>query len=260
LSPNKSDLGEKLENLKSKGRISPKEEKVFGEILRMGSANSTNPLNKRDDKTNSVEFEIFKARSILNKSEKSEPSVNINFNRINKIGTNINILDSEFNKLYIVTNGTVLDYGSGYGNFLYTSNGEFPQENYTAVDVDKQSLNEGKRLFPNANFLHYNALNLVYNPTGVTDRRPMLQDRYYDTIVSYNAVLVVTTIEDMVETINWLFNLLRPGGKMLLTWLDVDNQILKDYYYKKQELLLFASSLLPKHINNFHVIKEELEL
>jgi SAM-dependent methyltransferase len=133
-----------------------------------------------------------------------------------------------------ITNGTVLDYGSGYGNFLYTSNGEFPQENYTAVDVDKQSLNEGKRLFPNANFLHYNALNLAYNPTGVTDRRPMLQDRYYDTIVSYGTVPVVTTIEDSIETINWLFNVLRPGGKMLLSWMDVDNQILKDYYYKKR--------------------------
>lgn len=133
-----------------------------------------------------------------------------------------------------ITNGTVLDYGSGYGKFLYTSDGDFPQENYTAVDVDKQSLNEGKKFFPNANFLHYNALNLAYNPTGVTDLRPMLQDRYYDTIVSYGTVPVVTTIEDSVETINWLFNVLRPGGKMLLSWIDVDDRIITDHYYKKR--------------------------
>ena len=133
-----------------------------------------------------------------------------------------------------ITNGTVLDFGSGYGKFLYTSNGNFPQENYTAVDVDKQSLNEGKKFFPHANFVHYNALNLAYNPTGVTDCRPMLQDRYYDTIVSYGGVPVVTTIEDSLETINWLFNILRPGGKMLLSWLDVDDQKIKRHYAKKR--------------------------
>ena len=133
-----------------------------------------------------------------------------------------------------ITNGTVLDFGSGYGKFLYTSNGNFPQENYTAVDVDKTVLEEGKKFFPHANFVHYNGFNLAYNRTGVMDCRPMLKHRYYDTIVSYGTVPVVTTIEDTVETINWLFNLLRPGGKMLLSWLDVDNQILKDYYYKKR--------------------------
>ena len=133
-----------------------------------------------------------------------------------------------------ITNGTVLDFGSGYGKFLYTSNGNFPQENYTAVDAHKESVKEGKKFFSNATFVHYNALNLAYNPTGVTDRRPMLKHRYYDTIVSYNALPVVIAIEDSLETINWLFNILRPGGKMLLTWLDVDDQILTDHYHKKR--------------------------
>jgi SAM-dependent methyltransferase len=133
-----------------------------------------------------------------------------------------------------ITNGTVLDYGAGYGQFLHTSNGNFPQENYTAVDVDKNALEAGKFVFPHANFVHYNAFNLAYNKTGVTDRRPMLKDRYYDTIISYNTIPVITTIEDSIETINWLFNILRPGGKMLLSWMDVDDQILKDYYYKKR--------------------------
>ena len=133
-----------------------------------------------------------------------------------------------------ITDGIVLDYGSGYGKFLYTSDGNFPQENYTAVDVDKNVLEAGKRLFPRANFVHYDAFNIAYNKTGRTDRRPMLKDRYYDTIISYDTVPVVTTIEDMVETINWLFNVLRPGGKMLLSWLDVDDQKIKRHYYKKR--------------------------
>jgi SAM-dependent methyltransferase len=133
-----------------------------------------------------------------------------------------------------ITNGTVLDYGSGYGKFLYTSDGAFPQENYTAVDVDNSVLEEGKKFFPHANFVHYNGFNLVYNRIGIPSYKPILQDIYYDTIISYNAVLVVTTIEDTVETINWLFNVLRPGGKMLLSWLDVDDRIITDHYHKKR--------------------------
>jgi SAM-dependent methyltransferase len=133
-----------------------------------------------------------------------------------------------------ITNGTVLDYGSGYGKFLYTSDGDFSQENYTAVDVNKNVLEEGKKFFPHANFVHYDGFNITHNRTGVHNFRPMLKDRYYDTIVSYATLPVVTTIEDSVETINWLFNLLRPGGKMLLSWLDVDNQMITDHYQIKR--------------------------
>jgi SAM-dependent methyltransferase len=133
-----------------------------------------------------------------------------------------------------ITNGTVLDYGSGYGKFLYTSDGAFPQENYTAVDVDNSVLEEGKKFFPHANFVHYNGFNLVYNRIGIPSYKPILQDIYYDTIISYSALPVCTTIEDSLETINWLHDLLRPGGKMLLSWLDVDNQMITDYYYKKR--------------------------
>ena len=133
-----------------------------------------------------------------------------------------------------ITNGTVLDYGSGYGTFLDTSNGEFPQENYTAVDVDKNAVEEGKKFFPHANFIHYNGFSWTYNKNGQPGLRPMLKDRYYDTIVSYGTVPFIFTIEDSLETINWLFNILRPGGKMLLSWLDIDDQVILDHYHKKR--------------------------
>jgi SAM-dependent methyltransferase len=133
-----------------------------------------------------------------------------------------------------ITNGTVLDYGSGYGTFLYTSNGEFPQENYTALDVDKVVLEEGKNFFPHANFVHYDGFSQAYNKNGRPGLRPILKDRYYDTIISYGTVPFIFTIEDSLETINWLFNILRPGGKMLLSWLDIDDQVILDHYHKKR--------------------------
>ena len=130
-----------------------------------------------------------------------------------------------------IVNGTVLDYGSNYGSFLDSSNGNFLHKNYTGVDVDLVALEEGKTLFPDATFIHYNGFNLVYNPNGIKGSRPLLEN--YDTIISYS-VLTHTTIDDMLETIDWLFSLLKPNGKLLITWLDVDDKITNYKFYKKR--------------------------
>ena len=132
-----------------------------------------------------------------------------------------------------IVNGTVLDYGSNYGSFLDSSNGNFLHKNYTGIDVDESALQEGRKLFPDAKFINYNGFNLVYNPTGIKGCKPLLENEHYDTIISYS-VLTHTTIEDMLETINWLFNLLKPNGKLLITWLDVDNKITNHTFYKKR--------------------------
>ena len=132
-----------------------------------------------------------------------------------------------------IVNGTVLDYGSNYGTFLDSSNGNFLHKNYTGIDVDELALQEGEKLFPDAKFVHYNGFNLAYNPNGIKGCRPLLENDQYDTIISYS-VLTHTTIEDMLETIDWLFNLLKPKGKLLITWLDVDNKTTTYKFYKKR--------------------------
>ena len=132
-----------------------------------------------------------------------------------------------------IINGNVLDYGSNYGMFLDSSNGNFTQEKYTGVDIDNEALLEGKKLFPNARFIHYNGFNHVYNPTGLKDCRPLLENTHYDTINSYS-VFTHTTVEDMLDTIKWLYLKLKPGGKLLLSWLDVDNAITNKVFYNKR--------------------------
>ena len=132
-----------------------------------------------------------------------------------------------------ISNGTVLDYGSNYGRFLDSSKGVFPQENYTGVDVDKQAILEGRRLFPDATFVTYNGFNHVYNPNGTSECRPELSTDGYDTIISYS-VLTHTSIEDMLDAIQWLYTKLKPGGKMLLSWLDVDDQLTCNVFYDKR--------------------------
>jgi len=132
-----------------------------------------------------------------------------------------------------IINGTVLDYGSNYGMFLDSSNNNFLQENYTGIDVDKEALLEGKKLFPNATFIFYDGFNHVYNPTGIRNCRPLLENKQHDTIISYS-VFTHTTIEDMLNTIEWLYLLLKPGGKLLLSWLDVNDDVSTQLFYNKR--------------------------
>jgi SAM-dependent methyltransferase len=132
-----------------------------------------------------------------------------------------------------IINGNVLDYGSNYGMFLDSSKGNFTQETYTGIDIDNEALLEGKKLFPNATFIHYNGFNHIYNPNGIKGCRPILENEHYDTIISYS-VFTHTTIEDMLDTIKWLYLKLKPGGKLLLSWLDVDNSLTNQSFFNKR--------------------------
>lgn len=130
-----------------------------------------------------------------------------------------------------IIQGTVLDYGSNYGTFLDSSRGQFPEENYTGIDVDTDALDEGLNRFPKAKFIWYNGYNPVYNPDGTEETCDFVQQ--YDTIISYS-VFTHTSQEDMCNKIEWLYSCLNPGGTILATWLDVDSKVSTDFFYKKR--------------------------
>ena len=130
-----------------------------------------------------------------------------------------------------ITQGSVLDYGSNYGTFLDSSQGQFPEENYTGIDVDKEALDEGLKLFPKAKFILYDGYNPVYNPNGSEETYNF--KKQYDTIISYS-VFTHTSQEDMCSKIEWLYNYLKPGGTILATWLDIDSKPSTNFFYKKR--------------------------
>lgn len=130
-----------------------------------------------------------------------------------------------------ICDGLVLDYGSNYGTFLDSSKGQFPQKNYTGIDVDKAALEAGRHQFPDAKFIWFNSYNPVYNPNGTNDTLSLPET--YDTIISYS-VFTHTSKEDMLEKIQWLYQLLKPGGSILATWLDVDVSIITEFFYRKR--------------------------
>ena len=129
-----------------------------------------------------------------------------------------------------INTGTLLDYGCNYGTFLDSSRGEFSQFNYTGIDVDVGALDAGRKMFPNATFVESYQFNEMYNQDGILDR-PLIG--YYDNIISYS-VLTHTSKEDFVDTLAWLYEHLSPGGKMMITYLDVEHSTTNQFFYNKR--------------------------
>jgi len=94
----------------------------------------------------------------------------------------------------------ILDFGSNCGNLLKSSRGKINPKQYTGIDVDADSITEGKRLFPTANWVYYNRQNPAYNPDG-ENILPTLNEKY-DLIISYS-VFSHTSVEDMIETVEY---------------------------------------------------------
>lgn len=129
-------------------------------------------------------------------------------------------------------NKILLDYGCNYGTFLDSSNGRFHQNLYTGIDVDKVAIDEGKNRFPKAKFIHYDAYNIAYNSTGKISSLPQF-GHGFDIIISYS-VLTHTIIEDFLQTIDRLVNLLNQDGKLLITYLNADHKISKNFFRQKR--------------------------
>lgn len=115
----------------------------------------------------------------------------------------------------------ILDFGSNCGNLLKSCNGNILECQYTGIDVDLHSVEDGKANFSNAKWVWYNRYNPVYNKSG-KDVLPELNETY-ELIVSYS-VFSHTTVDDMLILVDYLYNQLSIGGTLLFTYCNVENE------------------------------------
>ncbi len=114
---------------------------------------------------------------------------------------------------------TVLDFGGNEGNLLADDDCTISPENYYCVDVIKEALEEGRKRFPQAHWVHYNRYNCSFNPEGV-ERLPVPEMGVeFDVILAYS-VFTHTTREDMRELVGQLRARLAPGGVLAFTFID----------------------------------------
>ena len=113
----------------------------------------------------------------------------------------------------------VLDFGGNAGNLLRDPGQTIRHENYYCVDVLAQALEEGRRSFPGAHWIHYNRYNCSFNPGGLSDLPIPDMKVQFDVILAYS-VFTHTTREEMTDLVDRLLDLLAPRGVLAFTFID----------------------------------------
>jgi SAM-dependent methyltransferase len=113
----------------------------------------------------------------------------------------------------------VLDFGGNEGNLLMDRHCAIRPETYYCVDVLAEALEEGRRRFPQAHWVHYNRYNQSFNPEGVKDLSIPDLGTEFDFIVAYS-VFTHTTREEMRDMVEQLRSRLAPGGTLAFTFMD----------------------------------------
>lgn len=93
----------------------------------------------------------------------------------------------------------IIELGSGDGRFTAFI-GEFG--NADAIELSKEAVTHANELYPHVNYMHGNAL-----------EHP-LEDSVYDVVISQE---VIEHIEEQEKYIEVCYNILKPGGYLILT-------------------------------------------
>jgi SAM-dependent methyltransferase len=113
----------------------------------------------------------------------------------------------------------VLDFGGNVGNILQDPNSTIDQELYWCLDVDRDSIEQGKRAYPKAHWLFYDRYCFFFNPQGLRNLPLPDLDERFDYIVAFS-VFTNTTRADMLQLVEQLDDLLADDGALAFTFID----------------------------------------
>jgi SAM-dependent methyltransferase len=113
----------------------------------------------------------------------------------------------------------ILDFGGNVGTFLAGAGDRVDHADYWCVDLNRAVVEQGRRAYPRAHFVHYDRYSSQYNPQGV--RRLPVPDLgvKFDIILAFSVFTHVDRSE-MVELVGSLRRLLSPGGVLAFTFFD----------------------------------------
>jgi len=114
---------------------------------------------------------------------------------------------------------TILDFGGNVGTFLAGAGSRVEQEHYWCIDLNRDVIEQGRRRYPRAHFVHYDRYNSQYNPGGV--RYLPIPDcgLKFDIILAFS-VFTHTDQSEMLELVGSLQRMLAPQGVLAFTFWD----------------------------------------
>lgn len=113
----------------------------------------------------------------------------------------------------------VLDLGGNAGNLLRDAQLVIEHANYWCVDVSRDAVEIGRRLYPRAHFIFYDRYNFEYNPTGVKGLKLPDTGNKFDYILVLS-VFTHTSQCEMFELLDDLKGLLKANGTIAFSFLD----------------------------------------
>jgi len=115
--------------------------------------------------------------------------------------------------------GQVLDFGGNVGSLLLDPTCTIRPEDYYCVDVIPEALEEGRKRFPQAHWVHFNSYNCSFRPEGIRDLPIPDMGIEFRKILAYS-VFTHTTREEMNELVAQLQACLAPDGTLAFTFID----------------------------------------
>ena len=113
----------------------------------------------------------------------------------------------------------ILDFGGNIGNILKDPNSTIDPERYWCLDVDQDSVDQGRLEFPRSHWVFYNRYSFFFNPQGTRSLPLPALDETFTYIVAFS-VFTNTSETDMLELVDDLKKVLQPGGALAFTFID----------------------------------------
>src|ERR1044072_9231532 len=93
-----------------------------------------------------------------------------------------------------------LEFGGNKGTLLLDPACAIRLQNYYSLDVIREAIEEGRKTFPEAQWVHYDRYNCSFNPEGVPDLPVPELGVAFDCILAYS-VFTHTTWEEMNDLV-----------------------------------------------------------
>jgi SAM-dependent methyltransferase len=113
----------------------------------------------------------------------------------------------------------ILDFGGNVGTFLAGAGDNVDHNDYWCIDLNPAVVEEGRRTYPRAHFIHYNRYSSQYNPEGLPNFPIPDCGVRFDMIIAFS-VFTHVDMSEMVELVGSLRRFLAPGGVLAFTFFD----------------------------------------
>jgi SAM-dependent methyltransferase len=113
----------------------------------------------------------------------------------------------------------ILDFGGNVGTFLVGAGDRVEHKDYWCIDLNLDVVEQGRRTYPLAHFVHYNRYSPQYNPNGVRHLPIPEWGVKFDFILAFSVFTHVDRSE-MLDLVKSLQRLLAPEGVLAFTFDD----------------------------------------